>query len=241
MGLSARWWALWLPILALPAVALVVLLLVPRWDHSFGTNNFHFYVVSGVTVASALAFAVVIGLIQSMKETRLLFLGLAFMCIASVFAVHGLATPGHIHDRAYAEIGVSSWLSVFLGATFVALSVATLPRRIDDAVKRYSWPLFGLIALLLGTYMGLAFATPDWLAWVPTGERPVQLGVTAITASLLGFAAVRYFQAFLFARQPSQWAMVCVVVMLIEVQAAIVSLGSGVRGFSTVSSVQSSV
>ena len=220
MGLSARWWALWLPVLAFPALALIVLLLVPRWDRSFGTNDFHFYIVSAVTVASAIAFAVVIGLIQSMKETRLLFLGLAFMCIASVFAVHGLATPGHIHDRAYAEIGVSSWLSVLLGATFVALSVATLPKAIDDAVKRYSWPLFGVTALALGTYMGLAFATPDWLAWVPTGERPVQLGVTAITMSLLAFSAYRYFQAFLFARQHSQWAMVCVVIMLIEVQAS---------------------
>jgi HD-GYP domain-containing protein (c-di-GMP phosphodiesterase class II) len=155
-----------------------------------------------------------------MKETRLLFLALAFMCIASVFAVHGLATPGHIHAVAYAEIGVSSWLSVFLGATFVALSVAKLPKAVYETVKRYSWPIFGVMAFLLGLYMGLAFATPDWLAWVPTTERPVQLGVTAITMSLLAFAAYRYFEAFLFARQPSQWAMVCVVVMLIEVQAS---------------------
>ena len=220
MGLTRRWWALWGPILALPAVLLIALLLVPEWDRSFGTSTFHFYVVSAVTVASAVAFGVIIGLIQSMKETRLLFLGLAFMCIASVFAVHGLATPGHIHDVAYAEIGVSSWLSVLLGATFVALSVASLPRVIDEAVKRYSWPIFGVMAIALGTYMGLAFATPDWLSWVPTGERPVQLGVTAITMSLLGFSALRYYQAFLFARQPSQWAMVCVVVMLLEVQAS---------------------
>ncbi len=38
--------------------------------------------------------------------------------------------------------------------------------------------------------------------------------------SLLLFAAYRYLQAFLFARQPSQWAMVCVVVLLVEVQAS---------------------
>jgi HD-GYP domain-containing protein (c-di-GMP phosphodiesterase class II) len=211
---------LWGPVLALPALALVMFLAVPAWDHPFGTNDFHFYVVSAVTVASAVAFAVVIALIQSMKETRLLFLALAFMCIASVFAVHGLATPGHIHAVAYAEIGVSSWLSVFLGATFVALSVATLPKPVDEAVKRYSWALFGVTAFLLGIYMGLAFATPDWLSWVPTTERSVQLGVTAVTMSLLAFSACRYFQAFLFARQPSQWAMVCVVIMLLEVQAS---------------------
>lgn len=220
MGLSRRWWALWAPVLAFPVAVLGVLLLIPEWDREFGNSNFHFYVVSAVTVASAIAFAVVIGLIQSMKETRLLFLGLAFMSIASVFAVHGLGTPGHIHEVAHAEIGVSSWLSVFMGALFVALSVATLPRALDEAIKLFSWPVFGCMAMALGAYMGLAFVTPDWLSWVPTDARVVQLGVTAITMSLLGFAAFRYYQAFLFARQPSQWAMVCVVVMLLEVQAS---------------------
>ncbi len=220
MGLSLRWWGFWAPLLALPVVALIVLLAVPQWDHSFGTNDFHFYIVSAVTVAAALAFAFVVGLIQSMKETRLLFLGLAFMCIASVFAVHGLMTPGHIHSVAYAEIGVSSWLSVMMGAIFVALSVATLPKAVDDFVKRYSLPIFGLMALALGAYMGLAIATPDWLSWVPYKQRPVQIGVTVFTMSLLAFAAYRYLQAFLFARQPSQWAMVCVVVLLVEVQAS---------------------
>ena len=220
MGLSLRWWAGWAPVLAFPAMALFALLLNPNWDRSFGTNSFHFYIVSAVTLVAALAFAVTLGLIQSMKETRLLFLGLAFMSIASVFAMHGLATPGHIHDRAYAEIGVSSWLSVFAGATFVALSVATLPKAVDDAVKRHSLPIFGATAAALGTYIGLGIATPDWLAWMPTDERAVQLGATATTMSLLAFSAYRYYQAFLFARQPSQWAMVCVVVLLIEVQAS---------------------
>jgi HD-GYP domain-containing protein (c-di-GMP phosphodiesterase class II) len=220
MGLSLRWWAVWVAVLGSPAAVLAVLLLNPGWDRPFGTDTFHFYVVSGVTLAAALAFAVVITLIQSMKETRLLFLGLAFMSIAGVFAMHGLATPGHIHERAYAEIGVSSWLSVFAGALFVALSVASLPKAVDDAMKRYSLPVFGATAAALGLYLGLGIISPDWLAWVPTDDRAVQLAVTAMTMSLLGFSAWRYYQAFLFARQPSQWAMVCVVVLLIEVQAS---------------------
>jgi HD-GYP domain-containing protein (c-di-GMP phosphodiesterase class II) len=220
MGLSLRWWAFWGPLLVAPLIALGLLLANPSWDHPFGTNDFHFYIVSGVTLAAAVAFGVVVGLIQSMKETRLLFLGLAFMCIASVFAVHGLMTPGHIHSVAYAEIGVSSWLSVLMGAIFVALSVATLPPMVEDLVKRYSLPLFGIMAMALGTYIGLAIATPDWLSWLPYQERSVQLGVTVFTMSLLLFSAYRYLQAFLFARQPSQWAMVCVVILLVEVQAS---------------------
>jgi HD-GYP domain-containing protein (c-di-GMP phosphodiesterase class II) len=46
----------------------------------------------------------------------------------------------------------------------------------------------------------------------------MQLVVTALTLGILGFSAWRYFQAFLFARLPSQAAMVTVMVLLMEVQ-----------------------
>jgi HD-GYP domain-containing protein (c-di-GMP phosphodiesterase class II) len=67
-------------------------------------------------------------------------------------------------------------------------------------------------------YIGLAFVTPDWLAFMPVDDRRVQLGVTFVTLGLLAFSALRYFQAFLFARLPSQWAMVVALVLLMQVQ-----------------------
>ncbi len=59
---------------------------------------------------------------------------------------------------------------------------------------------------------------PNWTSFIPTDQRWVQLLSTSVTLSLLGFAAYRYFQAFLFARLATQWAMVCVLVLLMEVQ-----------------------
>ena len=181
MGLSRRWWAFWGPLLISPAIALVVLLKVPSWDHSFGTNNFHFYIVSGVTLAAAVAFGVVVSLIQSMKETRLLFLGLAFMCIASVFAVHGLMTPGHIHSEAHAELSVSSWLSVLTGRHLRRLERRDAPRPWSKTwSSATACPSSVSSPWRLGVYMGLAIASPDWLSWVPYDLREVQLGVTAL-------------------------------------------------------------
>ncbi len=218
MTLDARWWTFWSIALGLPLALLLFLLAVPARDASFGSFSFHFYVVSGTSLAAAVACGLIVGVTRSLRETRLLFLGLAFLSIAAIFAVHGLATPGHIHDEAHAELRVSSWLSVLAGAFFIALSVATLPEAAHAWLKRGGGRIWAAVALALGVYIGLSMATPDWLAWLPFTHRGVQLAVTATTLTLLSFGAYRHWQAFLFARLPSQWAMVCVLILLIEVQ-----------------------
>ena len=219
MALGVRWWAIWLAILGAPMALLVTVLYVaPEWDSRILTSTFHFYVVSGTAVAALVACAVITALIRSMRETRLIFLGLAFMWIAGIFSVHGLATPGHIHPVFYKELAVSSWLSIFGAGFFVALSVATLPPRVEELAKRWGGVLSGSIALGLGAYIGVSMGSPTWLDWAPTDQRTVQLGLTAVTLVLFAFSAQRYYQAYLFARLPSQWAMVCLMVLLMEVQ-----------------------
>jgi HD-GYP domain-containing protein (c-di-GMP phosphodiesterase class II) len=217
--LGARWWAVWSAVLGAPLAALLFLLYVaPEWDRSFGTMQFHFYAVSAVTIAAAIACVFVIGLTESLRETRILFLGLGFLSIAGIFAVHGLGTPGHFHSEAHSELRISSWLSVLAGAAFVFLSSARLPARVDEFVKRNGALILGATAAAVGLYIGLSFAATDWTEFIPYTDRNLQLGFTAVTLTLLGLSAVRYFQAFLFARLPSQWAMFCLVVLLMEVQ-----------------------
>ncbi len=219
MSLGVRWWAAWSLVLGAPmAFVAALLFLFPEYDRPFGSFDFHFYAVSVVTVFAAIACMFIIGVTQSFRETRILFLGLGFLSIASIFAVHGLGTPGHFHDEAYAELRVSSWLSVTVGAFFIFLSVAPLPEKAEAFVARYGSYILGATAGLMGLYIGMSFASPDWLSFLPYQNRDVQLAGTAITLSLLGFSAVRYFQAFMFARLLSQWAMFCLVVLLMEVQ-----------------------
>ena len=72
------------------------------------------------------------------------------MSIAAVFAVHGLDTPGHIHDELNPELAISSWLSIFLAALFISCSVIDLPRSTEDWLKKNGTLVFGSVTLLLG-------------------------------------------------------------------------------------------
>jgi HD-GYP domain-containing protein (c-di-GMP phosphodiesterase class II) len=219
LNLSVRWWVIWAAVLGAPIAAVGALLyVVPQYDQSFGSYSFHFYAVSATTLLAAIACVFIIGLTQSFRETRLLFLGLGFLSIAAIFAVHGLGTPGHFHSEAYAELGISSWLSVIAGAGFIFLSVAPLPEKAEAFVARNGSYILGGTAAVMGLYIGLSFAAENWLDFVPYQDRTWQLAGTALTLSLLGFSAVRYLQAFLFARLLSQWAMFCLVVLLMETQ-----------------------
>ncbi|HWC30554.1 MAG TPA: HD domain-containing phosphohydrolase, partial [Dehalococcoidia bacterium] len=219
MSFSARWWGFWTVVLGSPLALMAVLLfLAPSWDREFGSTTFHFYAVSLVTLSAAVACVFIMGLTESLRETRLLFLGLGFLSIAGIFAVHGLGTPGHFHDAAYSELRISSWLSVMVGATFIFLSSASLPEPVEGFIRRNGSLVLGGTAAALGLYIGLSFAAEDWTAFIPYEDRSLQLGFTGVALTLLGVSGVRYFQAFLFARLPSQWAMFCLVVLLMEVQ-----------------------
>ena len=100
MALTPRWWAFWAAVLGMPMIIFFTLKAFPQWDSLQFANTFHFYVVSGTAVAAMVACAVVVGLTKSLRETRLLFLGLAFLSIAAVFSVHGLG-----HSRAHPFAG----------------------------------------------------------------------------------------------------------------------------------------
>src|SRR5581483_1205134 len=106
---------------------------------------------------------------------------MAFLSIAVVFTVHGLDTPGHIHSFASTELKVSSWLSIFLAACFIALSVIDLPDAVDEFVEHNGSFIFGGIALALGLFVGLSLTTPDWMSFLPSDDRNLQLLSTAVT------------------------------------------------------------
>jgi HD-GYP domain-containing protein (c-di-GMP phosphodiesterase class II) len=222
MTLTPRWWTLWAAVLGAPMLLFAVLMAVPDWDKNVGSQQFHFYVVSITALAAAFACGLIVWLTQSLRETRLVFLGLAFLSIAAIFSVHGLGSGGIIHDHVHNALRVSSWLSVFSGGLLIALSAMRLSGDAEEWLKRNGSVLVGSIALLLGVYIGVSmFIADTWLDWVPIEDRALQLVATALTLSLLVFSAQRYLQAFLFTRLLSQWAMVGALVLLMEVQVSL--------------------
>ncbi len=202
-----------------PLVALVVFRAAPSLDPELKSGSVHFWAVGGTSAAAAIASAVIVASSRSLQSTRLLFLALAFVSIAAIFSVHGLNTPGFVAHEYYESVQVSAWLSVSAGAVLVALSAAALPHRIESLVERHGSVLAGIILVSLGWYVALSFTAERWLDWVPTDRRSAQYGFSFASMGLLAFATWRYRQAYLFARLPSQAAMVVALAFLFEVQA----------------------
>jgi HD-GYP domain-containing protein (c-di-GMP phosphodiesterase class II) len=92
-------------VLVLPVALFVALRLNPAWDVQFGNGTIHFYVVSAVAAfAAVLAIAVLVAA-RRLPAARTLFLGMAFLSMATIFLAHGLGTspffgPGHSHGPA---------------------------------------------------------------------------------------------------------------------------------------------
>jgi HD-GYP domain-containing protein (c-di-GMP phosphodiesterase class II) len=91
--------------LALPVALFVALKLNPAWDVQFGNGTIHFYVVSAVAAFAAVLAAAVLVAARRLPAARTLFLGMAFLSMATIFLAHGLGTspffgPGHVHQPA---------------------------------------------------------------------------------------------------------------------------------------------
>lgn len=210
--------ALGVAALAAPMVTFWSLYFLPAQDPAIMAPTFHFYVVSFTALAAALACAVVIASARTLRETRLLFLGLAFFSIAAIFATHGLTTPGYLVDGYYASIGVSAWFSIAAGGAFIALSVVGVPHRVERLIEANGKTIAACAAVALGLYIVLSVTVETWLDWVPINDRTLQLTVGFGTLAVLGFAVWRYYQAYVFARLPSQLVMAATLVILAEVQ-----------------------
>jgi HD-GYP domain-containing protein (c-di-GMP phosphodiesterase class II) len=177
----------------------------------------HFWGVSGIALFAAASCGVLIISAPTLRETRLLFLALAFVSIAGVFSVHGLMTPGHIADGFHSSVSVSPWISALAGGLFVALSVTTLPKHIEGFVRRAGIAVFAWTTICVAIFIGMSFAARDWLDTVPTDQTNVQYALALAATSLYAFAVWRYIEAYRFARLPSQGAMVACQVLLMQV------------------------
>jgi HD-GYP domain-containing protein (c-di-GMP phosphodiesterase class II) len=208
-------------LLAAPMALFAVTKYDPSLDPLYMEFGIHFYVVGFTALASAVACAIVMASARTLLNTRLIFLGLAFFVIAGVFSVHGLNTPGYIADQYYVSVGVSSWLSAALGSTLVALSVIGLPKRFEDQIERNGALFFSATAALVFLYIALSLTVDTWLDWVPIQNRNLQFAMGLPSLAIAAFAAYRYYQAYQFARLPSQLAMVATIVILMEVQTII--------------------
>jgi len=204
--------------LAAPLALFAFLMASPAVDAPWGTQSFHFWVVSAASLLAAAACMMLILSARSMRETRILFLALAFFTLGMFFSVHGLGTPGFLFDEPYASLQRSPWLSTLAAGVFATLSVITIPKVETGAKVRVPQLVFGATVVLTSFYFVMSFIRPDWLANFPTQDEWFQHVLTGVTVGLLSFAAWRYYQSYQFARLPGQLAVAVGLAFLAEAQ-----------------------
>jgi class 3 adenylate cyclase len=207
--------ALWLLHLALPLLALWLLIARPETDMHWENHRAHFGLVLVTALVNVALGVVIIRAASRRRDARLFLVALAFLVAAGFLGLHALATPG-IFLAKNGGFQVATPVGLFLAAVLSAASSIEFGERSATALFRLRVPLFvATAALILG-----------WAAWSLSGLRPLDrpitpeqsegpLLVTAFAgAALYGGAAIRYY--LVYRRRPA--------VMLISIITAFVIL-----------------
>lgn len=206
-------------LLCLPMLLFAVSRSVDGLDPTLRAPTGHFYIVSATALlAAAIASALLIG-VESLRETRTLFLALGFIGLAIIFGTHGLSTPGFIVKAEGYPYGVviSAGLSEIVAAGFIFLSVLPEPWLPSHAIRRVAPWAIGFALVSLTAYAAITLVHPRALDVLPHGEQWDAV-LAGTTMTLLGLAAWRYWRAYRLTRFPGQLAMVTALVLLAEAQ-----------------------
>jgi len=243
----------WRPLLLLvvvtsPTVILAYLLADPQRNTPAFIPVEHFVITTNVSIVALLVAIFVARAALGSGHYRSLLIATGFLCMAGIFAVHGLSTPdvlqrGDKRDDAGLVVGVSAQLALWTSALFFAIRytpvAAFLEKRVAPrtllavvalaillyAVVAIGWPAaFGGLArwILIG---GGAYANYDPSTY-PRGPAPdiyggaglVPFAVSGSTILLYGIAAWSQGRDYLRTRLPMQGALAASYVLLAQAQ-----------------------
>jgi hypothetical protein len=190
-----------LPVLLLGTLAALVPFVLQRvygHRHVMFTSDVHFEGV-GLTALTA-ALAALALTIQGARrgDGRTVLVGTAFTVMASLLAIHGLATPGVL-------IGDNGVIAFTGGATLpggaAVLALTALPAlRRPKSVR----PLIALQIALLASVIALGavgMLVPSSVPNVPEPGSPEAIGALVIGLALFGLLAARALRTFLLTRR----------------------------------------
>jgi putative nucleotidyltransferase with HDIG domain len=207
-----------------PAAAIVLPMLLfaglrfnPQWDTLLQHPKGHFYIVSFVSVLSAL-IAFTVGLSgRRLRNIKLSFLALSFLSMGGIFAVHGLSTPGFLLQPSHMP-AVSAQVSVLIASMWLWMSSLPTDNRLLRFFadrQAYLVPGWFLILVLMG-FVSMTF--PHMADSMPLNENPLKWVATAVTITFCGLVVYRYLHGFRYSRLPLQLSIVYSACWLIDTQ-----------------------
>jgi adenylate cyclase len=215
--------SVWVGHMALPLLALWLLIAQPHLDVRWEHHPSHFWLVMSVAAVNvALAFQV-LRAARLRADARLLIVAYAFMLAAGFLFLHALATPGVIVGQSSSGFEIATPVGLALASAFFALasvdySAETSSRLVGrDTVVRWS-----LLAVMVVWGIISSAELPPLSQPLPERAVGPLRWVAVISIALYVFAAIRFFSSH--RKKPSVMlvALITAAVLLAEAMATIV-------------------
>lgn len=193
--------------IALPLIAYIYLRFFnTAADARLAFPTHHFHIVS-ITSLIALVVAIIVGFAGlRLRNLQVLYVALAFISLAAIFSVHGLATPGFILDQ-NSVVSVAAELAVMTMSFWLLVSSLPSNHPISAWLGRRAAVLLILyvpLIILLGAW---ALNSPMIVDWIPVNQAPLVYFSTVITLSFAGLACYRYWRSYRYSNFPFQLAV----------------------------------
>ncbi len=161
---SVPWRPLVLLLLVLsPTAVLMALLADPQRNTPLFIPVEHLVITTNVSIVALLVAIFVARAALGTGHYRSLLVAIGFLCLAGIFAVHGLSTPdvlqrGDKKDDAGLVVGVSAQLALWTSALFFAIRYTPVASFLERRVAPRT--LLAVIAAALGVYAVVAIGWP---------------------------------------------------------------------------------
>ena len=185
--------SVWVLHLALPVLALWLLVAQPQLDVTWQHPVSHFWLVLGVAVVNMALAILVLRSARARSDGRLVLVGDAFLVAAGFLLLHALATPGVVMGSPNTGFEIATPVGLAIASVFFA-AAALDPRsstagRIVRAEPALRWGLVGVMCVwaLMSVLEipplsePLAEAADSWLRWLAVG------GVALYVVAMTGF------------------------------------------------------
>jgi signal transduction histidine kinase len=169
-----------------PVALFIFLQLTPSLNPISPQPVFHFYIVTFTSLVALIVAAFVLTGVGGVGDAESILVGMAFVAMAGIFAVHGLYTPGIIFGNTYEATGWSARMALMAGAVLLLFALADLSPRAERWIvhnRRVLWLGFALFYL---SHLWIAADFPDWLEPLLTDRLlSVSFGVVVIIVFLV--------------------------------------------------------
>jgi class 3 adenylate cyclase len=152
-----------LVLVLLPTAVLAALLGDPQRNRPVLIPVEHFVITTNVSVVALLVAIFVARAALGARHYRSLLVAVGFLCMAGIFAVHGLSTPdvlqrGDKSSDAGLVVGISAQLALFTSACFFAIRYTAAATYLERRVPPRA--LLGVVTVAIGLYAIVAIGWP---------------------------------------------------------------------------------